>query len=87
LLLQCVDLIGCSSVGRRQTRRRNLASACRRACTIAIVLIAGLVSRDAAAQASAAEPATSSAPDWITDLPLPVEPKGLPAEPAGLCDD
>jgi hypothetical protein len=85
--LQCVDLIGCSSVGRRQTRRRNLASACRRACTIAIVLIAGVVSRDAAAQASAAEPATSAAPDWITDLPLPVEPKGLPAEPAGLCDD
>jgi len=63
-----------------------------RTCAIGIVLALCLVSHDAAAQASAqqeetaAEPVTS-APEWIARLPLPVEPKALPAEPEGLCKD
>jgi hypothetical protein len=55
-------------------------------------LALGLVSRDAAAQVSgqhqdAAVEAAPAAPPGIAGLPLPVELKALPADPAGLCED
>lgn len=63
-----------------------------RAALLSVVLALGVVSRDAFADAPARNetPETiqgTTEPSWITRLPIPVEPKGPPEVPSGLCED
>jgi hypothetical protein len=62
-----------------------------RPCIVAAVVGIYGIGNAATAQSPAQDPTNPEpqtfAPPWIYRLPIPIEPKGLPAEPTGLCGD
>jgi hypothetical protein len=67
----------------------NRVSTCN--CVVSVLLASCVASRDAGAQLPAQEtPAAESSmsvPSWISNLPVPIQPKPLTPELPGLCED
>jgi hypothetical protein len=70
----------------------NTASVRTLAWTASVVLALHVAGRDVRAQPPTQNEPAAAAPEseatsWTSRLPIPVEPKGPPAEPPGLCND